>query len=120
MELCAAPFVLFPTAWMAVAHTHLGLGPFPDAPLTAYLTRSLSALYAVHGAVIVRVSFDVPRFRPLVGFLGWLHVVFGLTTLGIDLAAGMPWFWTAVEGPGVAAGGALVLWLNRGAPAQVP
>src|SRR5262249_61889667 len=47
--LLALPFVFLPTAWMAAAHVWLGLGPFPDSPLTEYLTRSLSGLYALWG-----------------------------------------------------------------------
>src|SRR5215470_14742014 len=37
---------LLPTQWMAAAHAWLGLGPFPRAPLTEYLTRSIAGLYA--------------------------------------------------------------------------
>ena len=128
VELCATPFILFPVGWMDAVHDRvLGLGPLPRAPVVEYMARSLSALYAVHGAVVFRLSFDVPRFRPLVGFLGWLHVLFGLTILGTDLAAGLPWYWAAAEGPGIAVGGVLVLILNRAGgrndrndPAQVP
>ena len=114
IELCAIPFVLIPISWMAEIHASLlGLGPMPQAPIVDYLTRSLSMLYAVHGAVVFRLSFDVVRFRPLVGFLGWLHAALGVAILAIDLAAGLPWWWVIGEGPGIAVGGALVLMLNR-------
>ncbi len=114
IELCAIPFVLFPMSWMAEVHASLlGLGPMPQAPIVDYLTRSLSMLYAVHGAVVFRLSFDVVRYRSLVGFLGWLHAVLGVAILAIDLSAGLPWWWVMGEGPGIAAGGALVLLLNR-------
>ena len=90
----------------------------PQAPIVDYLTRSLSILYAIHGAVIFRLSFDVVRSRPLVGFLGWLHAALGVAILAIDLAAGLPWWWVIGEGPGIAAGGALVLFLNRDAVSE--
>jgi hypothetical protein len=114
VELCAIPFLLFPFAWMGAVHDRvLGLGTLPAAPIVEYMARSLSAVYALHGAVVFRLSFDVVRFRPLIGFLGWLHIALGLTVLGIDLAAGLPWWWVAGEGPGIAFGGILVLVLVR-------
>jgi hypothetical protein len=113
VELCAVPFILFPVGWMDAVHARLFGHPLPHGPIVEYLTRSLSVMYAVHGAVVFRVSFDVPRFRPLIAFLGGLHVVLGLTVLGIDLSAGMPWWWVAGEGPGIAVGGVLVLMLAK-------
>jgi|SRR5262245_43571423 len=114
VELCAIPFLLFPFSWMNHVHDHiLGLGPLPQAPIVEYMARNLSALYAVHGAVIVRLSFDVPRFRPMIRFLGWLHIVFGATVFVIDFAAGLPWWWVAGEGTGIAAGGLLVVMLTQ-------
>lgn len=117
VELCAIPFLLFPFAWMDAVHDRvLGLGTLPQAPIVEYMARSLSALYALHGAVVFRLSFDVPRFRPLIGFLGWLHLAVGLVVLATDLAAGLPWWWVAGEGPGIATGGLIILVLTRGAP----
>jgi len=114
VELCAIPFILIPLLWMDAVHDRvLGLGQLPHAPVVEYMARSLSALYAVHGAVVFRLSFDIDRFRPLVGFLGGVHVVLGLIVLCIDLSAGVPRWWTAGEGPGIAVGGVLVLILTR-------
>ena len=118
IELCAIPFLLFPVPWMADVHEQvLGLGPLPRGPIVEYMARSLSALYAVHGAVVFFVSFDVVRYRPLIGFLGAIHVTVGATVVAIDLASGLPWWWVLGEGPGIAVGGLLVLLLNRGRPA---
>jgi hypothetical protein len=114
VELCAIPFLLFPYPWMNTVHDRaLGLGPLPGAPVVEYMARSLSGLYAVHGALVFRLSFDVVRFRPLIGFLGWLHLALGLVVVAIDFTAGLPWWWIAGEGPGIAAGGVLVLVLSR-------
>src|SRR5438874_4792254 len=78
VELCAIPFLFFPVPWMDAVHDRvLGLGPLPQVPIVEYMARSLAALYAVHGSVVFRLSFDVQRFRPLIGFLGWVHVVLG-------------------------------------------
>jgi hypothetical protein len=114
VELCAIPFLLFPFVWMNDVHDRaLGLGALPNAPIVEYMARSLSALYAVHGAVVFRLSFDVSRFRPVIGFLGWLHLALGSAVLAIDFTAGLPWWWVAGEGPGIAAGGLLVLIFAR-------
>ena len=121
IELCAIPFILVPMSWMAEVHASLlGLGPMPQAPIVEYMARTLSLLYAVHGAVVFRVSFDLVRFRPFVGFLGALHTAVGLCIIGIDLAAGLPWWWVLGEGPGIAVGGLLVLLLNRMAINEPP
>lgn len=114
IELCAIPFILVPVSWMAEIHEGvLGLGPLPRAPIVDYMARSLSMLYAVHGTVVFRVSFDVVRYRPLIGLLGGLHVAVGAIVIAIDVAAGLPWWWVIGEGPGILVGGLLVLILNR-------
>jgi hypothetical protein len=112
LELLAVPFIVFPLSGMNFIHDrYLGLGPLPPGPIVEYLARTLSAVYAVHGAVLVGLSLNVERYRPLIAFVGLLHVLAGITFLGIDVSAGMPWFWTVSEGPPVAIGGILMTWL---------
>ena len=103
--------VFFPVAWMTAAHGWLGLGEFPNAAITIYLARSTSMLYAVHGSLMLYVSFDMRRYWPLVHVFGWLHVVIGLTMFGIDLTTPMPAFWIAGEGIPIALAGLAVIWL---------
>jgi hypothetical protein len=118
IELCAIPFIFIPFPLMGSIHDRvLGFGPLPERPIVEYMARSLSALYAVHGAVVFFLSFDVVRYRPLIRLLGGIHFGLGIVVLGIDAAAGVPIWWVAVEGPGIAVGGALVLALTRGRPA---
>jgi hypothetical protein len=91
--------VLMPEAWMAAVHEGLQMGEIPRAPLMGYMTRSASLLYALHGAMIVFVSFDIPRYRPLIRFLAWAAVIHGLLLITIDIVEGMPLWWTMLEGP---------------------
>ena len=98
---------------MASAHGALGLGNLPDAPMVGYLTRSASALYGLHGAMILFVSFDVRRYERLIKFLAIAALIHGAVMLAIDLAVGMPWFWTLFEGPGFAMTGIVVLMAKR-------
>lgn len=113
MLLLASLAVVMPQQWMASAHQALGFGPFPKSPVMEYLARSASALYATRGALMVLASSDIRRYRPLVVFLGISGCVFGIVMLAVDLKAGMPLWWTLVEGPPVLAANLLVLALIR-------
>ena len=98
---------------MADAHAALGLGAFPEGPVTEYLARSASALYALRGALLLLASSDVRRYSALIAFLGVTGCIFGAAMILIDLKAAMPWWWTLAEGPSVLAGNALILALLR-------
>jgi len=78
-----------------------------------YLARSVSAFYALFGALCLVVASDLERYRPLVRFLGVVFAVMSVAFLGVDLAAGMPWWWSASEGPGGVVLGALMFFLAR-------
>ena len=104
--------VFLPVELMATCHQWLGLGDFPDAPITIYLARSTSLLYAMHGVIMFYVAWHFDRCQLLVPLLGWLHVVLGVAMIGVDLKAGMPLYWTALEGLPIALTGGAILWLN--------
>jgi hypothetical protein len=97
--LCALAFVFCPFEWMRAIHERLGMGELQYTPLTSYLTRTLSAMYATVGAILVFISFDVKRYRPLIGFLGVVAVLGGTGATILDAVLGLPAFWTATEGP---------------------
>jgi hypothetical protein len=105
--------VVMPFSWMVATHRWLGLGEMPDGPVVEYLARSVSAFYALFGALCLVVASDLERYRPLVRFLGVAFALMSLVLLGIDLAAGMPWWWSASEGPGGVVFGALLFVLAR-------
>ncbi len=112
--------LFFPVNVMQTIHRWLGLGDFPVAPIAIYLARSTSMLYAVHGFLMLLVSFDLKRYWPLVQVFGWLHVVIGLTMFGIDLTTPMPFYWISGEGIPIALAGMLIIWLWRTADTQRP
>jgi hypothetical protein len=97
--LLAMAAVFFPQAWMAAINRAAGQGELPDSAIVGYLTRSLSALYAFHGALVLYVSLDVGRYRPFIIFLAAEGMVFGIFMLTLDVALGMPPAWTVCEGP---------------------
>lgn len=109
--------MLLPADWMASTHDRLGLGEFPRAPVVDYLARSIAALYGFHGVLLLVVSTDVDRYRPLVTYVAVLNMTFGLMLIVIDLKAGMPTWWTAGEGPPIIVFGVIIALLNRRARA---
>jgi hypothetical protein len=111
--LFALVAVFMPTSWMTTTHRWLGLGEMPTGPMVEYLARSVSAFYALFGAFCLMVAADLDRYRPLVQFLGVAFALMSFVLLGVDLAAGLPWWWTASEGPGGVVFGALMAVLAR-------
>lgn len=108
---------LMPTSWMALTHRWLGLGVFPESALVEYLTRSISILYAIHGGLLLIVSSDIPRFTPVIRYLGISTCATGLILLVIDIYAGLPLTWTLVEGPMVMLIGIMIVALLRASEA---
>jgi hypothetical protein len=70
------------------------------------------------GALSLVLATDLERYRPLVRFLGVAFALMSLVLLGVDLAARMPWWWTASEGPGGVVFGALLFVLARPADSK--
>jgi len=112
--LLALIFVAAPFAWMESIHSSLGMGRLPDTPVVGYLARSTSAFYALLGGLFWALSLDPGRYRRILIYLGAALAFFGAALLVIDLSGGMPWFWTAWEGPYVMVMGTTILLLSRG------
>lgn len=113
LDLLAFGAMLMPEEWMAAAHAWLGMGDLPRAAVVDYLARSASLMYAQHGAVFLFISTDVRRYRPLIRCLAFIAILSGGLMLAIDLSAGIPLFWTLIEGPGYIALASAVLVLCR-------
>jgi hypothetical protein len=105
--------VVMPTSAMATIADWLGVGPLHRAPLTEYLTRSLSVMYGVFGVLHLYLARDVVRYLDLIVVFGWLTIVAGVMVTVIDFAAGMPLLWSWSEGPPTAVVGVGYIWLGR-------
>lgn len=99
VEVVAVFPALMPRAWMAAIHESLGLGAFPEGPVVEYLARSLSAFYAFHGGLSLVLSTDVRRYALVVTYVAATATAFGVLAIVVDVSLGMPWWWTAMEGP---------------------
>ena len=92
-------FVLCPFAWMQRVHEMIGMGPLTYTPLMSYLTRTLSAMYAIVGSICLLISSDVERYRPLIRLLGIIAIAGGVGVTVLDAMLNLPAFWTLLEGP---------------------
>ena len=109
----AALCAVMPLRSMDAVHRALGMGPLPSGPVVEYLARSTSAFYALLGALLWTASLDLPRYRPLVRYLGLAFIVLGILLFWTDFSAGLPWFWRAAEGPIDAFFGLVLVWAGR-------
>ena len=112
MTLAAFPAMFLPVDFMASSHQWLGLGEFPRSAIVDYLARSIAALYGFHGVLVLLVSTDPIRYRPIVWYIAVMNIAFGAIMVAIDLHAGLPMYWTAFEGPPIAALGIVIAVLN--------
>jgi hypothetical protein len=82
-----------PRSWLEAAHGWLGWGEFPAAPIAEYLARSVSALSAFYGGLLVVVSFDVRRYAPLIRYQAVAIMALSACGLVVGRWAGLPlWF----------------------------
>ncbi len=120
VTLTALLAVFIPYEWMNLIHQRIGMGELPHIPIVGYLTRSLSAFYALHGALLIFVSLDIRRYLPIARFLAWAGVALGALLFGIDRAVGMPMQWTDCEGPFVVMISVVILLLASRAKPSSP
>jgi hypothetical protein len=113
LDMLAIAAVFMPRHAMDLLHAWVGLGAIPREPIVGYLARSGSALYVLHGAIVVFISFDVVRYERLIRMMALAALLHGVVLFGIDVAEGMPPLWRYSEGPAFAATGLLVLWLQH-------
>jgi len=112
--LFALIFVFCPFSWMVRINAWLEMSEeLIYTPVTSYLIRTLSAMYAIFGVLFLFISFDLPRYRELIRFLGMISVVAGAGITILDATIGLPLAWTALEGPMTIALGAIIIYLSR-------
>ena len=104
---------VMPESWIIKISAALNLDAFPETPVAFYLARHLSLLYGFIGIALIMVSYQLPRYRELVGMLAWGVIAFGMLQAWIDFQSGMPIEWTVGESVSTIFGGFLMLWLHR-------
>lgn len=82
-----------PRNWIEIGHRWLSWGEFPAAPIAEYLARSVSALSAFYGGLLVALSFDVRRYAPLIRYQAVAIMTLSACGLVVGSRAGLPlWF----------------------------
>lgn len=118
VDLLAFVAMLQPVETLGQVHAWLGLGTFPEQVIAAYLTRTASMLYGLCGLLLLFLSTDVDRYRPVIRFIAGCGMAAGMVLLGIDAVSQMPGWWLWVEGPLCAAIWWSVWRLARPIPAE--
>jgi hypothetical protein len=91
--LLALVALWMPRSWIDAGHRGLGWGPFPAAPIAEYLARSVSALSAFYGGLLIVLSFDVRRYSPLIRYQAAAIMVLSASGVVVGRWAGVPgWF----------------------------
>ena len=106
--------LFFPVQWMSNIHAWIGLGVFPDQPITVYLARSLSAFYFLHGLLGLYLAQTLEKNWHWIPIMAGAHLFLAIVFFLTDIAAQMPWWWTWFEGPPIAGYciGLFVLWFT--------
>jgi hypothetical protein len=74
----------------------------------------------MHGALLLFVSTDVRRHLPVIKFLAYAGLVFGLAMIPVDLHARLPLLWVVCEGPYIIVLSGLVLLLSSKLKGNAP
>jgi hypothetical protein len=91
--LLALVSLWMPRSWIDVGHRWLGWGEFPAAPIAEYLARSVSALSAFYGGLLIALSADVRRYRPLIRYQAVTIMALSASGVVVGRWAGVPaWF----------------------------
>ena len=81
-----------PRGWIDAGHRWLGWGEFPAAPIAEYLARSVSALSAFYGGLLVALSFDVRRYIALIRYQAVAIMLLSACGAVVGRWAGVPWW----------------------------
>ena len=112
VSLLAFLAAVMPEPWMVQIARVLGIDPFPSSPLTFYLARNLSLLYGFVGVLLILISLDLDRYRPLVWYVAAGTILFGILQLVVNSMSGLPAWWTWGESGSTFCGGLLLYWIQ--------
>jgi hypothetical protein len=87
--LALIPFFM-PRTWLDIAHHAVGLGEFPKAPIAEYLARSVSALCAFYGGLLLLLARDVRRFVSIIRYQAVAIMTFSALGVFAGVRAGVP------------------------------
>jgi len=118
VQFSAVIAVFMPQSWMDLCSGFMGVDPLPVGSLPGYLARLSSAMYVVHGAMLIITAWNLPLVMPIVIPFARVTIALGGIMLWIDVAESMPLVWTLFETITLVASGGLTEYLARRARSQ--
>ena len=97
MALAIVPAVM-PLSWIEATHRFLGMGRFPNGFLPEYLARMTSAMYAMMGAILLFLAWDVRRFAPVIKFAYFIQIPVAIAVMAVLASrhVNIIYYWLAV------------------------
>jgi hypothetical protein len=113
IQVSAIIAVFMPKAWMDACSELMGVDPLAATPLAGYLARLSSAMYVVHGSLLLVISKSLPKHLAVVPAFARTTLGLAAMMLWIDVVEGMPVDWTAMEFLALFVSGCVMEWLAR-------
>ncbi|MBM3964362.1 MAG: hypothetical protein FJ308_04750 [Planctomycetes bacterium] len=111
---CAAVIAVFvPHTRMDACGRWMGVDSLPSGSLPGYLARLSSAMYVIHGAMLIITACNLPLVLPIVVPFARLTIALGGVMLWIDVTEGMPIGWTLFESIALASSGGVTEYFAR-------
>ena len=121
--LTATVCMLLPIPTLESLLKNFGIGPLPDTPISIYITRLLSATYAVVGVFLIILALDPMKYGVMVPFSGVSALFLGLVCGTVGVISVMPKLWFLGDALSGIILGLLILisWqkVKKGSPAQI-
>src|SRR5688572_33084912 len=94
--LAVIPLFL-PRSWIEAGHQALGLGEFPKAPIAEYLARSVCALCAFYGGLLLVLARDVWRFVSIIKSQAVAIMTLSVVGIFAGVRAGVPALFVIID-----------------------
>lgn len=102
---------VMPGDWMIQTAKWFGL-ELADVPLSFYLARNLSLMYAMAGILMILVALTNPLDRRLIRSLGITGIILGIFQAIVGVQSEMPAWWIGLESVTTAIGGVFLWWIG--------
>jgi hypothetical protein len=79
-----------PRSWLDAGHRFVGMGAFPEAPIAEYLARSVCALSAFYGGLLLLLARDVRQYVSIIQYQAVAIMAFSAIGIFAGTRAGVP------------------------------
>ena len=93
----AAIAMVMPLQWILSAHQWLGLGGFPDSPITEYLARATSALCVFYGGLVFMLATNVRNYLPIIRYQAIAMMILSALSAVVWVRIGLATKWAILD-----------------------